>query len=236
MTAARAAAAVGRRTFDVLMVRRRDGQVSGAWCRLCARCGESCAEGAMDESDSVRGAGRGGRRVFAAAVYDHRDEPESAGGHSSRHGVGVSADIALGQLPDGVGAVVPQLRNSSHLGGHRDGFLYRHGIHERLRVVQVAVSGCQIIFPLVLFGMFIPYQSILIPLFQFLRSNGLYGGLPGLIVVHVVYGLPITTLIFRNFYAQIPDDLLESATLGRRGVFRHLRANCIALVGAGLSW
>lgn len=79
--------------------------------------------------------------------------------------------------------------------------------------------GSETIFPLVLFGMFIPYQSILIPLFQFLRSTGLYGGLPGLILVHVVYGLPITTLIFRNFYAQIPDDLLESATLDGAGFF-----------------
>lgn len=79
--------------------------------------------------------------------------------------------------------------------------------------------GSEIIFPLILFGMFIPYQSILIPLFQFLRSTGLYGGLPGLILVHVVYGLPITTLIFRNFYAQIPNDLLESAMLDGAGFF-----------------
>ena len=79
--------------------------------------------------------------------------------------------------------------------------------------------GSELIFPLVLFGMFIPYQSILIPLFQFLRNTGLYGGLPGLILVHVVYGLPITTLIFRNFYGQIPDDLLESATIDGAGFF-----------------
>lgn len=79
--------------------------------------------------------------------------------------------------------------------------------------------GSELVFPLVLFGMFIPYQSILIPLFQFLRSTGLYGGLPGLVLVHVVYGLPITTLIFRNFYAQIPNDLLESATIDGAGFF-----------------
>ncbi len=79
--------------------------------------------------------------------------------------------------------------------------------------------GSEVIFPLILFGMFIPYQSILIPLFQFLRITGLYGGLPGLILVHTVYGLPITTLIFRNFYAQIPNDLLESAQLDGAGFF-----------------
>jgi len=73
--------------------------------------------------------------------------------------------------------------------------------------------GSEVIFTLFLFGMFIPYQVILIPLFQTLRAMNLYGGLPGLILAHVVYGLPITSLIFRNFYAQIPDSLMESATL-----------------------
>lgn len=79
--------------------------------------------------------------------------------------------------------------------------------------------GSEIVFTLFLFGMFIPYQVILIPLFQTLRALNLYGGLPGLILAHVVYGLPITTLIFRNFYAQIPDSLMESATLDGAGFF-----------------
>ena len=79
--------------------------------------------------------------------------------------------------------------------------------------------GSEIVFTLFLFGMFIPYQVILIPLFQTLRAINLYGGLPGLVLAHVVYGLPITSLIFRNFYAQIPDTLMESATLDGAGFF-----------------
>ncbi len=79
--------------------------------------------------------------------------------------------------------------------------------------------GSEVVFTLFLFGMFIPYQVILIPLFQTLRAMNLYGGLPGLILAHVVYGLPITTLIFRNFYAQIPDSLMESASLDGAGFF-----------------
>lgn len=79
--------------------------------------------------------------------------------------------------------------------------------------------GSETIFTLFLVGMFIPYQVILIPLFQTLRAMNLYGGLPGLILAHVVYGLPITSLIFRNFYAQIPDSLLESANLDGAGFF-----------------
>jgi glucose/mannose transport system permease protein len=80
-------------------------------------------------------------------------------------------------------------------------------------------KGSEVVFILFLFGMFIPYQVILIPLFQTLRAMNLYGGLPGLILAHVVYGLPITTLIFRNFYAQIPDALMESAMLDHAGFF-----------------
>jgi glucose/mannose transport system permease protein len=79
--------------------------------------------------------------------------------------------------------------------------------------------GSEIVFTLFLFGMFIPYQVILIPLFQTLRAINLYGGLPGLVLAHVVYGLPITSLIFRNFYAQIPDSLMESANLDGAGFY-----------------
>lgn len=85
--------------------------------------------------------------------------------------------------------------------------------------------GSGFLFALMLFGMFIPYQSVLIPLFQFMKSIGLYGGLPGLILVHVVYGIPIVTLIFRNYYAEIPDELVEAARIdgaGFFGVFRHV--------------
>jgi len=80
-------------------------------------------------------------------------------------------------------------------------------------------KGSEIVFTLFLFGMFIPYQVILIPLFQTLRAMNLYGGLPGLILAHIVYGLPITSLIFRNFYAQIPTALIESARLDGAGFF-----------------
>jgi len=81
-------------------------------------------------------------------------------------------------------------------------------------------KGNDIVFTLLLFGMFIPYQIILIPLFQTLRAIHMYGGLPGLILAHVVYGLPITTLIFRNFYAQIPLSLTESAQIDGAGFFK----------------
>lgn len=80
--------------------------------------------------------------------------------------------------------------------------------------------GANYLFALLVFGMFIPYQSILIPLVQFLQMVRLYGSIPGLIVVHVIYGLPITSLIFRNFFTNIPDEMLEAARIDGAGVIR----------------
>jgi len=79
-------------------------------------------------------------------------------------------------------------------------------------------KGADIIFPLILFGMFIPYQSILIPLVEFMRRINLYGGLPGLVLTHVIYGLPITTLTFRNYYASIPKDLIDASRIDGAGL------------------
>jgi glucose/mannose transport system permease protein len=80
--------------------------------------------------------------------------------------------------------------------------------------------GSNILFQLMLFGMFIPYQSILIPLFQFLDRIGLYGSISGLVLVHVVYGLPITTLIFRNYYAEVPTEMIEAGKIDGAGFFK----------------
>ena len=85
--------------------------------------------------------------------------------------------------------------------------------------------GADTIFPAVLFGMFIPYQAILIPLFQFMSDIRLAGTVWALVLVHVVYGIPITSLIFRNFYATIPTSLLEAAKLDGAsffGIYRHV--------------
>jgi glucose/mannose transport system permease protein len=79
--------------------------------------------------------------------------------------------------------------------------------------------GSDVIFFLLLFGMFIPYQSILIPLVKTLQQGNLYGSLWGLIVTHTVYGIPITTLIFRNYYAGIPTEVVEAAKIDGASIF-----------------
>jgi glucose/mannose transport system permease protein len=76
------------------------------------------------------------------------------------------------------------------------------------------------LFSLMLVGMFIPYQSILIPLVKFLLMIGLYGTIPGLVLVHVAYGIPITTLIFRNYYVAVPRALVEAAAIDGAGIVR----------------
>ncbi|HEU4540405.1 MAG TPA: carbohydrate ABC transporter permease [Jiangellaceae bacterium] len=79
--------------------------------------------------------------------------------------------------------------------------------------------GADFVFPLILFGMFIPYQSILIPLRQVLSDAGLTN-LTGLALVHIIYGIPITTLIFRSYFASISDELIDASQVDGAGMLR----------------
>jgi glucose/mannose transport system permease protein len=118
-------------------------------------------------------------------------------------------------------------------------------------------KGSNVIFPLMLFGMFIPYQSVLIPLVSLLQvwtrlaAGGwirallawqvpaslswlppllanyvpAYGTIGGLALAHIIYGLPITTLIIRNYYQGIPTELVEASKIdgaGFLGIYRHI--------------
>ncbi|MBE3036165.1 MAG: carbohydrate ABC transporter permease [Candidatus Atribacteria bacterium] len=73
--------------------------------------------------------------------------------------------------------------------------------------------GSDLIFTMILFGMFIPYQSIIIPLVLTLQRLHVYGTIPGLILVHVIYGIPISTLIFRNYYVTVPTEMVEASKI-----------------------
>jgi len=80
--------------------------------------------------------------------------------------------------------------------------------------------GSDIIFTLILFGMFIPYQAILIPLIRTLDLVGLYGSWKGLVMVHVIYGIPIASLIFRNYFTNVPSELVEAARIDGAGLIQ----------------
>src|SRR5258708_572277 len=83
--------------------------------------------------------------------------------------------------------------------------------------------GADLLFTFILFGFFIPYQVILLPLVQFMQTIGLYGTITGLIVVHVIYGIPVTTLIFRSFYTGVPNELVEAAVVDGGNKYQILR-------------
>jgi glucose/mannose transport system permease protein len=77
--------------------------------------------------------------------------------------------------------------------------------------------GSTIIFGLLLFSCFIPFQIVLIPMAVVLGKLGLAGSVPGLVLVHVVYGIGFTTLYFRNYYAAFPTELVRAAQIDGAG-------------------
>ncbi|HWQ11528.1 MAG TPA: carbohydrate ABC transporter permease [Roseiflexaceae bacterium] len=79
--------------------------------------------------------------------------------------------------------------------------------------------GADTLFILFLVGMFLPYQGILIPLVQTLQAVKLYGTLLGVIFIHCVFGIPITALMFRSYFASIPADLVDAAKIDGCGFF-----------------
>ena len=72
-------------------------------------------------------------------------------------------------------------------------------------------KGADSFFTILIFGAFIPYQVMLYPIVIMLREVGLYGSLGGLVLVHTVFGMPILTLLFRNYFTSLPEELFKAA-------------------------
>ncbi|WP_240910311.1 carbohydrate ABC transporter permease [Pontivivens nitratireducens] len=83
--------------------------------------------------------------------------------------------------------------------------------------------GSTLIFGLLLFGCFIPFQMVLIPMARMLGLMGLAGSVSGLIFVHLVYGIGFSTLYFRNYYAAFPTELVRAAQIDGAGFFTIFR-------------
>jgi glucose/mannose transport system permease protein len=83
--------------------------------------------------------------------------------------------------------------------------------------------GHRVVFGLMLFSCFIPFQIVLIPMAKILGLLHLAGTTSGLVLVHVVYGLGFTTLFFRNYYDAFPTELIRAATMDGAGFFRIFR-------------
>lgn len=87
-------------------------------------------------------------------------------------------------------------------------------------VAQWRFKGANVLFALMLFGCFIPFQVVLLPMARVLGLMGLAGSISGLIFVHVIYGIGFTTLFFRNYYVTIPTELVKAAKVDGASFWR----------------
>ena len=76
---------------------------------------------------------------------------------------------------------------------------------------KLPFRGSEYLFLFILAGMFFPPQIVLIPLFRFYNSVDLYDTLWPMIITHSAFGIPIATLILRNFFSSIPNAIREAA-------------------------
>lgn len=80
--------------------------------------------------------------------------------------------------------------------------------------------SADLLFTALLIGSFVPLQLYLIPLAVTLRELGIFGTYPGLVLIHTVYGIPLTTMLFRNYYTTLPDELVRAAVMDGAGFFK----------------
>ena len=78
-------------------------------------------------------------------------------------------------------------------------------------------KGAELFFTILIVGAFIPYQVMIYPIVIVLREMGIYGTLTGLIIVHTIFGMPILTLLFRNYFAGLPEELFKAARVDGAG-------------------
>ena len=87
------------------------------------------------------------------------------------------------------------------------------------------VPGAKVLFIVLLVGAFIPYQVFLYPLIRIFSTIGIYDTLTGIVMIHVVFGLPLMTLLFRNYYGALPVELFNAGRVDGAGfwqIFRHV--------------
>ncbi|MFC6489415.1 carbohydrate ABC transporter permease [Nitratireductor sp. GCM10026969] len=123
--------------------------------------------------------------------------------------IGVTCDGIKGYFWNSIKMVVPAVAISTILGA-LNGYV----------LTKWRFPGHTLVFGLMLFACFIPFQAVLIPMARVLGQIGLSNSTAGLVLVHVVYGLGFTTLFFRNYYEAFPDELVKAAQMDGAGFFR----------------
>ena len=81
-------------------------------------------------------------------------------------------------------------------------------------------KGSETFFTILIIGAFIPYQTMLYPIVIMLREIGLMGSIGGLVLVHTIFGMPILTLLFRNYFASVPEELFKAARVDGAGFWQ----------------
>jgi glucose/mannose transport system permease protein len=122
--------------------------------------------------------------------------------------VGVQCDGLRPYILNSVAMVIPAVAISTALGA-LNGFA----------LTKFRFRGAETIFALLLLGCFIPFQVVLLPMARMLGLMGLAGTVPGLVLVHVVYGIAFTTLFFRNFFVGVSDSIVHAAKIDGAGFF-----------------
>ncbi|NGP19125.1 carbohydrate ABC transporter permease [Devosia chinhatensis] len=87
-------------------------------------------------------------------------------------------------------------------------------------LVNWRFKGSEIFFSILIFGSFIPYQVMLYPLVMITRELGIFGSLQAVILIHTIFGMPILTLLFRNYFASLPQELFKAARVDGAGFWR----------------
>ena len=121
---------------------------------------------------------------------------------------GVSCNGLKGNFVNSVSFVLPAVAISTLIGAF-NGYV----------LTMWRFRGSDVLFTMLLIGCFIPFQVVLLPMAQTLGYLGIANSIPGLIFVHVVYGLAFTTLFFRNYYVTVPPDLAKAARIDGAGFF-----------------
>lgn len=122
--------------------------------------------------------------------------------------VGVRCDGLRSYLWNSVAMVIPAVFLSTALGAI-NGYA----------LTKWRFRGADTIFALMLFGAFIPFQIVLLPMARTLGELGLAGSIGGLVLVHTVYGLAFTTLFFRNYFIGVSDGIVQAAKVDGAGFF-----------------
>ncbi|MGY4750334.1 carbohydrate ABC transporter permease [Pannonibacter sp. Q-1] len=87
-------------------------------------------------------------------------------------------------------------------------------------LVMWRFKGANVFFTILIIGAFIPYQVMIYPMVILLREIGLYGSIWGLVLVHTIFGMPILTLLFRNYFSSVPEELFKAARVDGAGFWK----------------